>query len=110
VTDWRTGEDLCVPCPPERWGGHPQAAPDSRHLVTCGGQNFDCLYAIEIEGLRRGWNERILCRYPPSPPDQYGLSVNHHPHVLPDMSGVLFTAGLGGPEEGVYLVEWPRDL
>jgi len=60
--------------------------------------------------LRRGWNERVLCSYPPSPHERYGLSANHHLHVLPDQSGVLFTAGLGTPRAGVYLVEWPADL
>lgn len=110
VTNWRTGEDLCVPYPQERWGGHFQVTPDSRYPVSGGGQNLDYLYAIDIEGLRNGWNERLLCQYPPSPPEQYGASVNHHPHVLPDMSAVLFTAGWGGPGQGVYMVEWPRDM
>jgi len=108
VMNWRTGEDLCVPYPPERWGGHFQATWDSRYLVSGGGQRFDYLYAIDIEGLRSGWNERLLCRYPSSPLDQYGASCNRHPLVLPDMSGVLFTAGHGSPEHGVFLVEWPR--
>ena len=108
VTNWRTGEDLCMPYPPERWGGHFQATWDSRYLVSGGGQRFNYLYAIDIEGLRSGWNERILCRYPSSPPEAYWTSVSHHPLVLPDMSGVLFTAGHGNPEQGVFLVEWPR--
>ena len=110
VTDWRTGEDLCVPYPPERWGGHFHATWDSRCLVSCGGQRFDYLYAIDIEGLRSGWNARILCRYPSSPPEAYMASVSHHPLVLPDMSGVLFTAGHGSPQQGVFLVEWPEDM
>ena len=110
VTNWRTGEDVSVPYPPERWGGHFQVTPDSRHLVSGGGQRFHYLYAIDIEGLRRGWNERILCRYPGTPPDEHGSGVDHHPHVLPDGSGILFTAGHQTPEHGVYLVQWPADL
>jgi len=110
VMDWRTGEDLCMPYPPGRWGGHFQATPDSRFLVSGGGQDFDYLYAIDIEGLREGWNERVLCRYPGSPPEAYNASANHHPHVLPDQSGVLFTAGQGTDDHGVYLAEWPQEL
>jgi hypothetical protein len=110
VLNLSTGEDLSAPYPPERWGGHFNPTPDSRFLISCGGQNFDYLYAIEMEGLRHGWNERVLCRYPGSPADQYFYSVNHHPYVLADSSGVLFTAGHTTPQQGVFLVELPEDM
>jgi len=110
VLNLRTGEDLTVPYPPDRWGGNSNVTPDSRFIVSGGGQDFDYLYAIEIEGLRAGWNERPLCCYPGSPADQFFYSVNHHPHVLPDMSGVIFTAGHKTPQQGVYMVEVPEDM
>lgn len=106
VTDWRTGEDLCVAYPPQRWGCNFTVSPDSRFVVSAGGKEFQCLYAVEIDGLRRGWNERVLCTYPHTDVDGDNLGLFHMPWVLPDQSGVLFTAGWHGPETGVYLVEW----
>lgn len=107
--DWRTGEDLCVKYPPERWGCNFAVSPDSRFIATAGGRQFQYLYLIEIEQLRRGWNERPLCRYPESVEDGRNKGPFHMPFVLPDQSGVLFTAGWPGPQHGVYLVEWPGD-
>ncbi len=110
VLDWRTGEDLAAEYPPHRWGGHFQASPDSKYVVSCGGKEFQHLYAVNIEELRQGWNERVLCRYPQTLEEGSNRGPFHHPFVLPDQSGVLFTAGWPGPEFGVYLVEWPADL
>jgi len=106
--DWRTGEDLCVPYPPERWGGNFAVSPDSRYIVSAGGYNYQQLYLVDIEGLRDGWNERPLCTYPDTL--EFGRNGGrplHMPHVLPDQSGVVFLAGWPGPEYGVYMVEWP---
>ena len=84
-----------------------QVSPDSRWIVCAGGRDFDKLFAVDIEGLRKGWNERILCSYPKSVAGkEYGQPCPH-PAVLPDQSGVLFSAGWPGPEHGVYLAEWP---
>ena len=105
--DWRTGEDLAALYPPGRWGGHMQISPDSRYIVCGGGPEFLKLFVVEIERLRRGWNERVVCSCPPS------VSVGHngepfpYPFVLPDQSGILFSAGWPGPDHGVYLAEWP---
>jgi hypothetical protein len=109
VTDWRSGEDLCVEYPPERWGCNFTVSPDSRYIVTAGGRGFECIYLVEIERLRDGWNEQVLCRYPHSVEDGFNRGPFHMPHVLPDQSGVIFSAGWPGDEDGVYLVEWPRD-
>jgi hypothetical protein len=38
--------------------------------------------------------------------DSHMVQVDQN--TLPDMSGVLFTAGHETPEHGVFLVEWPR--
>jgi hypothetical protein len=107
VTDWRTGEDLSAPYPPQRWGGNFTVSPDSRFVVSAGGKEFQCLYAVDIKGLRNGWNEHVLCAYPRTEVDGDNLGLFHMPWVLPDGSGVIFTAGWNGPETGVYLVEWP---
>ncbi len=105
--DWRTGEDYAAPYPPGRWGCHPTVTPDGRHMVSAGGPGFDYLYAVDLEKLREGWNERILCSYPRT----VSAGDNHEPFafpvVLPDGSGVLFNAGWPGPEHGLYLAEWP---
>ena len=106
--DWRTGEDLCVQYPPERWGCNVAVSPDSRFIVSAGGRKFQYMYIIEIEQLRRGWNERILCCYPESVEDGKNKGPFHMPFVLPDQSGVLFTAGWPGADFGVYMVEWPQ--
>jgi hypothetical protein len=108
VLDWRTGEDLCVQYPPDRWGCHFQASPDSRYLVSGGGRGFQCLYRIEIDGLRDGWNEQVLCTYPYSEENPHTSDLYHFPFVLPDQSGVIFSAGWPGSEAGVYIVEWPQ--
>ena len=109
VLNRRSGEDLCAQYPPDRWGCHFQASPDSRYLVSAGGRGFQCLYLIDIEQLRDGWNERVLCTYPHSEEDPHTSELFHFPFVLPDQSGVLFSAGWLGPEDGVFLVEWPRE-
>lgn len=108
--DWRTGEDFSVKYPDERWGCNFHATPDSRYIVSAGGRTFHKIYAIDIEGLRDGWNEHILCSYQPSEEDGQNHGPFHMPRVLPDQSGVLFTAGWPGPDWGVCLVEWPKDL
>jgi hypothetical protein len=105
--DWRTGEDLSAPYPPGRWGCHPAVSPDSRFIVSAGGPGFDFLYAVDVEGLRSGWNETPVCAYPRT----VSRGENHEPFAfpffLPDGSGVLFNAGWPGPEHGLYLAEWP---
>jgi hypothetical protein len=108
--DWRTGEDLSAEYPAERWGCNFQVSPDSRYIVTAGGRDFQCIYLIEIEGLRHGWNERVLCNYPHSEEDGQNHGPFHMPFALPDGSGVIFTAGWPGADAGVYMVEWPGDI
>lgn len=104
--DWRTGEDLCVPYPRDRWGGNFAVTPDARSIISAGGYAFQKLYAIDIAGLRDGWNERLLCSYPLTVEyGKHGGRPLHMPHVLPDGSGVVFSAGWPGPENGVYLAE-----
>lgn len=110
ATDWRTGEDLAAEYPPGRWGGHMQITPDSRFAVSATGPGYDFLYAIDIEGIRKGWNERILCRYPQTLSQGTNKDPFHMPWVLPDASGVVFAAGWPGDQDGVYLVEWPNDM
>lgn len=110
VTDRQTGEDLAAKYPPGRWGGHMQVTPDSRYIVCGGGPGYDHLLAIEIEGLRDGWNERIICSYPATQDTGNLYGPFAHPFVLPDQSGVIFNAGWPGPEHGVYLAEWPGEL
>ena len=108
--DWRTGEDLAAPYPKGRWGGHMQVTPDSRYILCGGGPGFDKLFAVDIAGLRAGWNEHIICSYPQT------LSVGNNsdpfpmPFALPDGSGVIFNAGWPGEAHGVYLAEWPATL
>jgi hypothetical protein len=106
--DWRTGEDFAAPYPAGRWGCHMQVTPDGRHIVSAGGPGFDCLYAVSIEKLREGWNERVLCSYPRTISQGGNTEPFAFPFVLPDGSGVLFSAGWPGPEHGVYLTEWPN--
>ena len=110
VTDWRTGEDLAAEYPEGRWGGHMQISPDSSYIVCGGGPGFDKLFAVEIEGLRRGWNEQIICSYPRATLTGSMWGPFAYPFVLPDQSGVIFNAGWPGPEHGVYLAEWPDHL
>jgi len=110
VTDWRTGEDLAARYPEGRWGGHMQVTPDSRYIVCGGGPGFDKLFAVQIEGLRAGWNEHIICSYPTTTPTGSLWGPFAYPFVLPDHSGVIFNAGWPGPEHGVYLAEWPAHL
>ena len=108
--DWRTGEDLCAKYPPGRWGGHMQVSPDSRWIVNGGGPGFDKMYLVNIDGLKHGWNEEILCSYPETNPEGTMTGYFPYPYVLPDGSGVIFCAGWNGPEHGIYLVEWPKGL
>jgi hypothetical protein len=106
ATDWQTGEDLAAKYPPGRWGGHMQVTPDSGYVVCGGAPGFDKLFAVEIEGLRHGWNEQIICSYPTTTvTDLRGPFA--YPAMLPDQSGVIFNAGWPGPEHGLYLAEWP---
>lgn len=107
ATDWRTGEDLAAPYPPGRWGCHMQVTPDARYIVSAGGPRFDYLYAVEIDGLRQGWNEYQICAYPTTVSQGHNAEPFAFPVVLPDGSGVIFNAGWPGPEHGVYLAEWP---
>ena len=108
--DWRTGEDLAAEYPEGRWGGHMQMTPDSKYILCCGGPGFDRLFAVNVEELRRGWNEHIICSYPKT------ISVGKNsdpfpmPYALTDGSGVIFNAGWPGEEHGVYLAEWPETL
>ena len=108
--DWRTGEDLAALYPEGRWGGHMQVSPDSRWIVCGGGPGFLNIFLVEIEGLRKGWNERVLCACPASVSQGHNGEPFPYPFVLPDQSGVIFTAGWPGPEHGIYLVEWPKDI
>lgn len=105
--DWRTGEDLSAPYPPGRWGCHMGITPDSRYIISAGGPGYDYLYAVEIDALRRGWNEQRICSYPRT----VSQGRNHEPFafpcVLPDGSGILFNAGWPGSEHGVYLAQTP---
>jgi hypothetical protein len=107
ATDWRTGEDWSVKYPRGRWGCNFATTPDSKWIVSAGGPGFEKIYAIEIERLREGWNERVLCTMPPTEYSRLGGGPFSMPHVLPDQSGVIYTAGWF-KEWGVYMVEWPR--
>lgn len=110
ATDWRTGEDLAARYPSGRWGGHMAVTPDSRYAVCGGGPGYDYLFAVEIDGLRQGWNEHIICAYPHN--ESLGTNADPcpMPFVLPDGSGVIFNAGWHGDDYGVYLAEWPSAL
>ena len=112
IMDWRTGADLSLPYPPGRWGGHFQITPDGRHLIATGGREFSRLFVVEIDRLVDGWNERVLAAYPPfdSSAKRINSTLNRHPHLLPDASGVVLTGGYPGPQQGIYAVEWPEDL
>ena len=110
ATDWRTGEDLAAEYPAGRWGGHMQVTPDSRYIVCGGAPGFDNLLAVENEGLRQGWNERIICSYPTTTATGDLGGPFAYPFVLPDQSGVIFNAAWPGPEHGIYLAEWPTEL
>ena len=87
-----------------------QVSPDSHYIVCSGGPGFDKLFIVDIEGLRKGWNERLICSFPRTVSAGKNTEPFPYPFVLPDQSGVIFTAGWPGPEHGVYLAEWPADL
>ncbi|MHB0938445.1 MAG: hypothetical protein ACYC6A_18785 [Armatimonadota bacterium] len=108
--DWRTGEDYAAPYPAGRWGGHMQITPDSQYIVSAGGPGFDKLYAVSIAELRAGWNEHVICSYPTTTSIGKNSDPFPYPFVLPDGSGVIFSAGWYGNEHGVYLAEWPKAL
>lgn len=106
--DWRTGEDYCARYPPGRWGGHMHMTPDSRYILCGGGPGYDKLFAVDLQALKHGWNERLICGYPKTVSTGLNASPYPYPFALPDGSGVLFNAGWPGPEHGVYLAEWPK--
>lgn len=106
--DLETGQDTAVPYPEERWGGNFAVSRDSRYILTAGGREFQKLYRIDIDKLAGGWNEEVLCSFAHSTEDGKNNGPFHMPHVLPDQSGVIFSAGWPGPDDGTYLVEWPR--
>lgn len=108
--DWRTGEDYCARYPASRWGGHMQMTPDSRFIVCGGGPGFDRLFAVDVQALKGGWNEHVICSYPATNAEGTMARFYPYPFVLPDGSGVLFNAGWPGDEHGVYLAEWPGRL
>jgi hypothetical protein len=110
VMDWRTGEDFSAAYPPDRWAGHFAVTPDSRFLLTVGRESFAKVFAIDIEGLRSGWNERVLCQCPKSLVRNDNQGPFHMPFCLPDQSGAIFTAGWAGAQKGVYIVELPTDM
>lgn len=110
ATDWRTGEDWAAPYPPGRWGGHMQVTPDSRHIVCAGGPGFDKLFTVDLQGLRDGWNEHIICNYPETISTGKNDAPFPYPWVLPDGSGVIFSAGWPGPDHGVYMAQLPASL
>lgn len=105
ATDWKTGEDLAALYPPGRWGCHFGITPDSREAICAGGPGYDQLFAVNFDHLRDGWNERLICRYPPTTSEGHNAEPFPHPHVLPDGSGVLFNAGWPGDEHHIYLAE-----
>ena len=107
--DWRTGNDLAACYPTDRWNGHMQVTPDSRYIV-CGGYGYNKMLAIDIEALRNGWNEKVICSFPAIESTGQNHGPFPYPFVLPDYSGVLFNAGWPGPDHGVYLAEWPAGI
>lgn len=109
ATDWRTGEDRAAKYPPGRWGGHMGVSPDSKQIICAGGPGYDKLFLVDIEKLKHGWNERVLCAYPKTVSTGKNSDPFPMPFALPDQSGVIFNAGWPGPEHGVYLCEWPRE-
>ena len=74
------------------------------------GPGYDHLLAVEIEGLRHGWNEQIIASYPTTSDSGSLRGPFAYPFVLPDQSGVIFNAAWPGPKHGVYLAEWPADF
>ncbi len=104
--DWRTGEDFSAEYPPGRWGCHMGVTRDSKYIISCGGNGFDRLYVVDIEKLKDGWNERVVCRYPKTVSDGNNVEPFPQPVALPDGSGILFNAGWPGERHGVYLAEW----
>jgi hypothetical protein len=110
ATDWRTGEDLSAPYPEGRWGGHMQMSLDSRYIICAGGPGFDKLFAVDLQGLRQGWNEHIICSYPTTLSNGQNNAPFPYPWMLPDGSGVIFSAGWPGADHGIYLARWPAAL
>lgn len=110
ATDWRTGEDRSARYPAARWGGHMGVSPDSRHILCGGGPGFDKLFLVSIDELKHSWNEHPLCTYPTTVSRGVNSDPFAMPFALPDQSGVIFNAGWPGPEHGVYLVEWPKQV
>jgi len=108
--DWRTGEDYFAQYPLGRWGGHMQVTPDSRYILCGGGPGFDKLFAVDLQALKEGWNEHIICGYPTTVSRGVNSDPFPYPFALPDGSGVIFNAGWPGDEFGVYLAEWPGEL
>lgn len=108
--DVETGHDAARPYPPERWGCNFAVTPDSRHVITAGGRGYQCLYRVDATRLDQGWNEQKLCAYAHSE-EERGINRGpfHMPHVLPDGSAAIFSAGWPGPDDGVYLAELPPD-
>lgn len=106
ILDWRTGEDVSVRYPGGRWGGNFTISPDSRYIVNPGGPDWMHMYLIDIARLREGWNERVLCRMPETEMQRVNKGPFAMPHPLPDMSGVIFTAGFPHATQWTYLVEW----
>ena len=74
------------------------------------GPDFDQLFAVEIEGLREGWDEQLICSYPTTRPT--GSLEGPFPclFVVPDQSDVIFNAGWPGPEHRLCLTECPAHL
>ena len=87
-----------------------QITPDSRYIICAGGPGFDKLFAVNLEGLRDGWNEHIICNYPETLSTGKNDAPFPYPWVLPDNSGVIFSAGWPGPDHGVYMAQWPASL
>jgi len=108
--DWRTGEDYCAPYPAGRWGGHMQMTPDSKFILCGGGPGYDKLFAVDLQALKQGWNEHLICSYPTTVSKGLNSDPFPYPFALPDGSGVIFNAGWPGDEHGVYLAEWPKEL
>ncbi|MHB0937913.1 MAG: hypothetical protein ACYC6A_16115 [Armatimonadota bacterium] len=108
--DWRTGEDYCAQYPACRWGGHMQMTPDSQYILCGGGPGYDKLFAVDLQALKDGWNEHLICSYPTTVSQGLNSDPFPYPFALPDGSGVLFNAGWPGEEHGVYLAEWPKGL
>jgi hypothetical protein len=104
--DWRTGEDFAAVYPPMRWGCHMGVTLDSKYIISCGGNGFDKLYVVDIEKLKHGWNERVICGYPQTVSLGNNVEPFPQPVMLPDGSGIMFNAGWPGEKHGVYLARW----